>query len=74
MDYEDKLTDEDLEDLADMILEIEEGYETLLSKLHNLNSELMEAILDLQEFLVDNGMTQQQFLDWRGKKKMRMYH
>jgi hypothetical protein len=45
-----------------------------LSKLYSLNAELMEAILDLQEFLEDNEMTQQQFLDWRSKKKMRMYH
>jgi hypothetical protein len=52
----------------------EEGDETLLSKLYTLNSELMEAILDLQEFLEDNGMTRQKFLDWKSKKKMRMYH
>ena len=71
MDYEDKLTDEDLEEL---LSSTEEGDETLLSKLYTLNSELTEAILDLQEFLEDNGMTQQQFLDWRSKKKMRMYH
>lgn len=71
MDYEDKLTDEELEEL---LSSTEEGEETLLSKLYTLNAELMEAILDLQEFLEDNEMTQQQFLDWRNKKKMRMYH
>ena len=71
MDYEDKLTDEDLEEL---LSSTEEGDETMLSKLYTLNSELMEAILDLQEFLEDNGMRQQQFLDWRNKKRMRMYH
>lgn len=71
MDYEDKLTDEELEEL---LSSTEEGDDTLLSKLYNLNAELMEAILDLQEFLEDNEMTQQQFLDWRSKKKMRMYH
>jgi len=71
MDYEDKLTDEELEEL---LSSTEEGEETLLSKLYTLNAELMEAILDLQDFLEDNEMTQQQFLDWRSKKKMRMYH
>ena len=71
MDYEDKLTDEELEEL---LSSEEEGEDPLLSKLYTLNSELMEAVLDLQEFLEDNGMTQQQFLDWRSKKKMRMYH
>ena len=71
MDYEDKLTDEELEEL---LSSTEEGDDTLLSKLYNLNAELMEAILDLQEFLEDNEMTKQQFLDWRSKKKMRMYH
>ena len=71
MDYEDKLTDENLEEL---LSSTEEGDETMLSKLYTLNSELMEAILDLQEFLEDNGMRQQQFLDWRNKKRMRMYH
>jgi hypothetical protein len=71
MDYEDNLTDEDLEEL---LSSTEEGDDTLLSKLYTLNCELMEAILDLQEFLEDNGMTRQQFLDWKSKKKMRMYH
>ena len=71
MDYEDKLTDEELEEL---LSSEEEGEDPLLSKLYTLNSELMEAILDLQEFLEDNGMRQQQFLDWRNKKRMRMYH
>ena len=71
MDYEDKLTDEELEEL---LSSEEEGGDPMLSKLYTLNSELMEAILDLQEFLEDNGMTQQQFLDWRSKKKMRTYH
>ena len=71
MDYEDKLTDEELEEL---LSSEEEGEDPLLSKLYTLNSELMEAILDLQEFLEDNGMRQQQFLDWRNKKRMRTYH
>ncbi len=71
MDYEDKLTDEELEEL---LSSEEEGEDTLLSKLFTMNSELMEVIFDLQEFLEDNGMTQQQFLDWKQQQKMRMYH
>jgi hypothetical protein len=71
MDYEDKLTDEELEEL---LSSEEEGEDTLLSKLFIMNSELMEVIFDLQEFLEDNGMTQQQFLDWKQQQKMRMYH
>ena len=71
MDYEDKLTDKELEEL---LSSEEEGEDTLLSKLFTMNSELMEAIFDLQEFLEDNGMTQQQFLDWKQQQKMRMYH
>lgn len=71
MDYEDKLTDEELEEL---LSSEEEGEDTLLSKLFIMNSELMEVIFDLQEFLEDNGMTQQQFLDWKQQQKMRIYH
>ena len=71
MDYEDKLTDEEREEL---LSSEEEGEDTLLSKLFTMNSELMEVIFDLQEFLEDNGMTQQQFLDWKQQQKMRMYH
>ncbi len=71
MDYEDKLTDEELEEL---LSSEEEGEDTLLSKLFTMNSELIEVIFDLQEFLEDNGMTQQQFLDWKQQQKMRMYH
>ena len=71
MDYEDKLTDEELEEL---LSSEEEGEDTLLSKLFIMNSELMEVIFDLQEFLEDNGMTQQQFLDWKQQQKMRTYH
>lgn len=71
MDYEDKLTDEELEEL---LSSEEEGEDTLLSKLFIMNSELMEVVFDLQEFLEDNGMTQQQFLDWKQQQKMRMYH
>jgi len=71
MDYEDKLTDEELEEL---LSSEEEGEDTLLSKLFIMNSELMEVIFDLQEFLEDNGMTRQQFLDWKQQQKMRMYH
>lgn len=71
MDYEDKLTDEELEEL---LSSEEEGEDNLLSKLFIMNSELMEVIFDLQEFLEDNGMTRQQFLDWKQQQKMRMYH
>jgi len=71
MDYEDKLTDEELEEL---LSSEEEGEDNLLSKLFIMNSELMEVIFDLQEFLEDNGMTQQQFLDWKQQQKMRMYN
>lgn len=71
MDYEDKLTDEELEEL---LSSEEEGEDTLLSKLFIMNSELMEVIFDLQEFLEDNGMTRQQFLDWKQQQKMRIYH
>tara|TARA_R110001632_G_scaffold203216_1_gene326474 strand:+ start:1227 stop:1442 length:216 start_codon:yes stop_codon:yes gene_type:complete len=71
MDYEDKLTDEELEEL--LSLEEKEG-DTLLSKLFFINSELVEAVLELQEFLEDSGSTREQFVEWQHKRNMRTYH
>tara|TARA_Y100000385_G_C12856791_1_gene535512 strand:- start:85 stop:300 length:216 start_codon:yes stop_codon:yes gene_type:complete len=71
MDYEDKITDEELEEL---LSSSEEEENPLLSKLYFLNSELMEAVLDLQDFLEDSGKTREQFVEWRQKRNMRIYH
>ena len=72
MDYEDKLTDEELMTLLSSS-ENEEG-DTLSLKLYAINAELMEAILDLQEFMEDNNLTSDQFFKWKQQKNMRTYH
>lgn len=35
---------------------------------------LHEAVLDMQEFMLENGLTEQQFVDWKQKKELRAYH
>lgn len=71
MDYKDKLTDEDI---MSLLSSSEEESDTLSSRLYAINVELVEVIFDLQEFMEDNDLTEEQFSEWKKKKNMRNYH
>ena len=59
-----------------MLLEIlnNEDPDGLLKKVMLTNSELMESVYDLQEFMEEQGLTADQFHKWKEKKDLRMYH
>ena len=59
-----------------MILEVlnNEDPEGLLKKVMLTNSELMESVYDLQEFMEEQGLTADQFHKWKEQKDLRMYH
>ena len=46
----------------------------ILKKVMTANTELMEAVYDLQEFMEEQGLTVAQFQAWKDKKDLRMYH
>ena len=52
----------------------EQDEEELLKKLMLTNTELMEAVYDLQEFMEEQGLTPTEFQAWKEQKDLRMYH
>ena len=48
--------------------------EDILKKLMLTNTELMEAVYDLQEFMEEKGLTPTEFQAWKQQKDLRMYH
>lgn len=56
------------------ILNNEQEEEDLLKKLMLTNTELMEAVYDLQEFMEEKGLTPTEFQAWKEQKDLRMYH
>ena len=48
--------------------------ETEFDELLQINSNLLEHVLDLQEFLLLQGITEESFLKWQETKKERVYH
>lgn len=48
--------------------------EDLITKLLEANSELLEAIYDLQWFLEEKDLTAEDFHKWQEEKELRIYH
>ncbi len=48
--------------------------EDLISKLLEANSELLEAIYDLQWFMEEQDITAEDFHKWQEEKELRIYH
>ena len=48
--------------------------EDLISRLLDANSELLEAIYDLQWFMEDQNITAEDFHKWQEEKELRTYH
>jgi pyoverdine/dityrosine biosynthesis protein Dit1 len=45
-----------------------------IKKIMLTNTELMEAVYDLQEFMEEQGLTPKQFQVWKDEKELRAYH
>jgi hypothetical protein len=48
--------------------------EDLITKLLEANSELLEAIYDLQWFMEERDLTAEDFHKWQQEKELRVYH
>ena len=48
--------------------------EDLITKLLEANSELLEAIYDLQWFMEERDLTAEDFHKWQQEKELRIYH
>lgn len=66
------VTEEEYKKITDLLNNKDD--DGLLRKVMITNSELMVQIYDLQEFMEEQGLTAEQFLTWKEKKDLRMYH
>lgn len=66
------MTEEEYKKILDLLNN--EDQDELLKKVMLTNTELMENLYDLQEFMEDNGLTPEQFHVWKEQKDLRMYH
>lgn len=66
------MTDEDYKKVLQLLNE--EDTEDLIKKIMLTNTELMESVYDLQEFMEDSGLTPEQFHEWKKQKDLRIYH
>jgi hypothetical protein len=48
--------------------------EDLIERLLEANSELLEAIYDLQWFMEEKDLTSKDFRKWQKEKELRIYH
>jgi hypothetical protein len=51
-----------------------ETEEELITRLLEANSELLEAIYDLQWFMEEKNLTSKDFHKWQEEKELRIYH
>ena len=66
------MTEEEYKKILDLLNN--EDQDELLNKVMLTNTELMENLYDLQEFMEENGLTPEQFHVWKEQKDLRMYH
>lgn len=66
------MTEDEYKKILDILNNQDE--DEILKKVMTTNSELMEAVYDLQEFMEEQGLTAAQFQAWKDKKDLRMYH
>ena len=69
---EEVVTEEEYKKILDLLNN--EDQDELLKKVMLTNTELMENLYDLQEFMEENGLTPEQFHVWKEQKDLRMYH
>lgn len=66
------MTDDDYKKVLQLLNE--EDTEDLMKRIMATNTELMESVYDLQEFMEDSGLTAEQFYKWKKQKDLRIYH
>jgi pyoverdine/dityrosine biosynthesis protein Dit1 len=69
---EEVVTDEDYKKVLQLLNE--EDTEDLMKRIMLTNTELMESVYDLQEFMEESGLTAEQFQEWKKQKDLRIYH
>ena len=63
-----------VEDINVMLKQVGKRERTLVNVLMDQNSDLLDALFDMQEFMQDRGFTSQDYGDWRLGKDDRIYH
>ena len=63
-----------VEDINIMLKQVGKRERTLVNVLMDQNSDLLDALFDMQEFMQDRGFTSQDFGDWQLDKDDRIYH
>ncbi len=63
-----------IEKIKSVLQKLNEEDKTLFNHILNQNQELLFVVLDLQEFLLSQGLTSEDFVSWRNEKDERTYH
>ena len=63
-----------VEDINVMLKQVDKRERTLVNVLMDQNSDLLDALFDMQEFMQDRGFTSQDYEDWQLDKDDRIYH
>lgn len=63
-----------VEDINIMLKQVGKRERTLVNVLMDQNSDLLDALFDMQEFMQDRGFTSQDYEDWQLDKDDRIYH
>tara|TARA_B110000285_G_C15092636_1_gene600011 strand:- start:168 stop:398 length:231 start_codon:yes stop_codon:yes gene_type:complete len=63
-----------VEDINIMLKQVDKRERTLVNVLMDQNSDLLDALFDMQEFMQDRGFTSQDYEDWQLDKDDRIYH
>jgi pyoverdine/dityrosine biosynthesis protein Dit1 len=66
------MTEEEYKKVLSLLNEVDT--DDFIKKIMLTNTELMEAVYDLQEFMEEQGLTPKQFQVWKDKKDLRAYH
>ena len=62
-----------IEKIKNVLQKLNEEDKTLFNHILNQNQELLFVVLDLQEFLLSQGLTSEDFVSWRNEKDERTY-
>jgi hypothetical protein len=66
------MTEEEYKKVLSLLNEVDT--DDFIKKIMLTNTELMEAVYDLQEFMEEQGLTPKQFQVWKDEKELRAYH
>ena len=63
-----------VDEINAMLEHVSKKDKPLISLLIEQNSDLLDALLDMQEFMLDKGFTSEQYKGWMEDKGERIYH